>query len=273
MYFFSRLAIIKIEAILKARFRSHIPSTEALNPSEPFNPNRLMPTVKGLKGPIRRTSLVVSLSSPLLSSPLHLSSPVSLIETLPGPVGSGANQLVPGIERNEQKLFRIRGLPTLLPSFSLLRALRLSLSPEIKGLGRQLRPNPRERETREREEKEKATRGMWTGMRRTTHGVALRRSSHKAPFTTVCLATNSSRLLNNYGYCSASESPRARVCENVAIRIRKFSMQIKETNAVAVSDAIRGSYLHERIETSVIDSSKREFGFIAGSIAARHANN
>lgn len=51
------------------------------------------------------------------------------------------------------------------------------------------------------------------------------RGSHKAPFTTSCLGTNS-RLLSNYGGCWPEE-PRKRVCENVATFIPEFPVQIK----------------------------------------------
>lgn len=122
----------------------------------------------------------------------------------------------PACSRNRKRLIktilRIGTVPLCFPSSSLLRAfpaLRLSLSPRIKGSGRRLCPNPRERETRERVEKEKARRGMWKGMRRTTHGV---RGSHKAPFTTICLGTNS--RLRVITAVARSAEPRERVCEN-----------------------------------------------------------
>lgn len=91
----------------------------------------------------------------------------------PGPVGSGANQPVPGIERDEQKRLWMR------PSISFLLSLVSSCSfgplslpfSERKEIGPSVMSESREK-GREKERKRRRQERMRTGMRRTTHSVA-----------------------------------------------------------------------------------------------------
>lgn len=140
----------------------------------------------------------------------------------------------------------------LVPSLSLLRALRGPLSlpfSERNEIGPSVMSESREK-GKGKGEKEKTT-GENADRNASHHTRRCVRASHKAPFTTSCLGTNS-RLLSNYSCCVPARGARERVCENVCdFHTRVTRLQIKKPSLQTILprglDTFRASCPHEGI--------------------------